>query len=72
VQGYRATEIPEATAWRVLRRYPGLGIASQFSAFVMREAALRLESRAAATVETMGEGTSLFDHWGQLERERLA
>ncbi|MGZ9042680.1 MAG: HD domain-containing protein [Allosphingosinicella sp.] len=69
VLGYRATEIPDATARRVLRRHPGLDIASQFSAFVMREAALRPESRAAATVETMREGAPLFSYWAGRERE---
>lgn len=72
VLGYRATEIPGATARRVLRLHPGLDIASQFSAFVMREATLRPESRAAATVETMREGAPLFDYWGGLEREPVA
>lgn len=72
VLGYRATEIPDATARRVLRRYPGLDIAPQFSAFVMREAALRPESRAAATVEAMREGAPLFYYWSGLEGERLA
>jgi cyanamide hydratase family protein with HD domain len=72
VLGYRAPEIPDATARRVLRRHPGLDIASQFSAFVMREAALRPESRAAASVATMGEDAPLFSYWAGLERERLA
>ena len=38
----------------------------------MREIALRPQSRAAVTVETLGEGLQLFQYWAELEPRQRA
>ena len=67
MQAYRVSDIPVATARRVLARYPGLGIVPLFSQFVLREVALRPHSRAAATVEAMGGDIPVLYHWAEVE-----
>lgn len=66
---YRTSDIPVATARRVLTRYPGLDIVPQFSQFVLREVALRPHSRAAATMEAMGGDIPVLYHWAEVERD---
>lgn len=69
MQGYRVSDIPIATARRVLAHYPGLDIVPLFSQFVLREVALRPHSRAAATVEAMGGDIPVLYHWAEVERD---
>jgi hypothetical protein len=69
MQSYRTSDIPVATARRVLTRYPGLDIVPQFSQFVLREVALRPHSRAAATMEAMGGDIPVLYHWAEVERD---
>lgn len=69
MQGYRVSDIPVATARRVLARYPGLDIVPLFSQFVLREVALRPHSRAAATGEAMGGDIPVLYHWAEVERD---
>ncbi|MCG8691128.1 MAG: HD domain-containing protein [Minwuiales bacterium] len=71
VFGERAREIPKSDAREVLIRYPGLGVRSDFSAFLEQEAALRPEARMAhnrALMTANGPIPPVF-WWQEFEEE---